>query len=386
MTSIFGDLSSEQFLREYWQKKPFLVRQAFPKFESPVRPEELASLARDEEVEARLVLERGGAYPWELRVGPLEEEDFKDLPPTHWTLLVQEVDRLVPEVDALLDHFRFVPDWRIDDVMVSYAPDGGGVGAHIDNYDVFLLQGMGKRRWQISYGAVEQENLLPDLDVRVLADFEPDEEWVLEAGDMLYLPPRIAHYGVAVGDSMTYSIGFRAPSDADLITNYLAAAAEDADPDLRYSDPDLAPTNNPGEIDVRTLESVRRSVRRAIENEESVDRWFGRYVTEPRRGYYPPVSDEEVTPDQVRESIAAGDVIQRAPGVRMAYFRRPDGATGFYVAGEEYEFDGDLANLAALLANRRSFRASELPEKEDPTVHALLAELINEGFLRLAKV
>lgn len=383
MESIFADLTTEEFLRDYWQKKPLLIRKALPDFESPLRPEELASLAREDEVESRLVLERGGAYPWELRVGPLEDEDFKNLPPTHWTLLVQEVDRLVPEVGALLDHFRFVPDWRIDDVMVSYAPDQGGVGAHIDSYDVFLLQGLGKRRWQISHGAVERENLLPDLDVRVLADFKPDEEWVLEPGDMLYLPPRIAHYGVAVGDSMTYSIGFRAPSDADLISNYVAAAAEHVDPDLRYEDPDLSPTTSPGEIDVRTLESVRRSIRRALENEQSVDRWFGRYITEPRRGYFPPLPDEEVTPQQVRESVERGDVIRRAPGVRMAYFRRPHGTTGFYVGGEEYEFDGALANLAALLANRRSFRASELSEIKEPTAYDLLAELINQGYLQL---
>ncbi len=385
MKSIFGELSVDEFLRDYWQKKPLLIRDALPNFRSPLRPEELAGLALEDSVDSRLILEEGGDHPWELRYGPFSERDFRKLPAEKWTLLVQEVDRLVPEVGALLDHFRFVPDWRIDDVMVSYAPDEGGVGAHIDNYDVFLLQGMGKRRWQISYEAVEVEDLVPDIDVSILADFEPDEDWILEPGDMLYLPPRIAHYGVAIGDCMTYSIGFRAPSDADLISSYVAALEQDAASERRYSDPDLKASTAPGRIDVRTLEEVRKALRRAIEDEASMDRWFGRYATESRRGYYPPLPDEEVTPRQIRKAIERGAVIQRAPGVRMAYFTRDDGTTGFFVAGEEYEFDGALANLAALLANRRSFRASELAEIDDDDAYELLADLVNEGFLELQK-
>lgn len=383
MPSIFGELSVDEFLRDYWQKKPLLIRQAIPGFRSPLRPEELAGLACEDSVESRLILEEGGEYPWELRIGPFSERTFTRLPAEKWTLLVQEVDRLVPEVAALLDHFRFVPDWRIDDVMISYAPDKGGVGAHIDNYDVFLLQGMGKRRWQISHDVVEDENLVPDIDVSILEDFEPDEDWVLEPGDMLYLPPRIAHYGIAVGDCMTYSIGFRAPSDAELISQYAAALAPDADPRQRYSDPDLTPTTRPGEIDVRTLEHVRRAIRRAVEDESSMDRWFGRFVTESRRGYYPPLPEDEVTTEQVREGVESGAVIRRAPGVRMAYFTRADGKTGFFVAGEEYEFDGALANFAALLANRRSLRASELAGIDDLEIYNVLADLINEGYLEI---
>ncbi|MFW5973494.1 MAG: JmjC domain-containing protein [Bacteroidota bacterium] len=385
MHSIFGQLSIEEFLHEYWQKKPLLVRQALPDYRSPVSKEELFEMACDESAEARLILEKGGDYPWEVRIGPFERQDFQGLPATHWTLLVQEVDRLNQEVGALLDHFRFVPDWRIDDVMVSYAADQGSVGAHVDNYDVFLIQAMGRRRWQISSEAVKEERLVPDVDVRLLADFEADEDWVLEPGDMLYLPPRLAHYGIARGECMTFSVGFRAPSDAELITNYLSVLAEDVDPTLRYRDPEQVPaTQAPGEIDVRTLEHVRRAIRRAIENEEHIDRWFGRYITEPQRGFFPPIAEEELTPDDVRQAIDSGAVIQRHPAVRMAYFRRPHGTTGLFVAGEEYEFDESLANFAALLANRRSFRASELTGIDDPTVYEVLADLINEGFLRIS--
>ncbi|HET6567122.1 MAG TPA: cupin domain-containing protein, partial [Rhodothermales bacterium] len=254
---LLGGLSPADFLAEYWQKKPLLVRGALPDFESPVSPEDLAGLACEPDVSARLILERGGDYPWQLRHGPFDEQDFADLAPTHWTLLVSEVDRWVPEVAALLDRFRFIPSWRIDDVMISYAPAEGGVGAHVDNYDVFLLQAKGQRRWQIGAGPVQEENLVPDIDIRMLRDFEPEEEWLLAPGDLLYLPPRIAHHGVAVGDCMTYSIGFRAPSYQDILTGFLSYLAEQVDPLARYSDPDLKPQLHPGEIGPSALGKVR---------------------------------------------------------------------------------------------------------------------------------
>jgi len=203
------------FLRDYWQKRPLLVRGAFAPWVNPIAPDDLAALACDDDVESRLITQK--REDWRVEQGPLPEDRFGRLGRMPYTLLVQAVNLYVPEVAALIAPFRFVPDWRIDDVMVSYASDGGGVGPHFDQYDVFLIQGLGRRRWQVGgHGAdacTDATPLLPHDDLRLLADFRPVEEWVLEPGDMLYVPPRVAHNGVAVGtDCMTYSVGFRAPA------------------------------------------------------------------------------------------------------------------------------------------------------------------------------
>lgn len=383
-SSLLGGLTPEEFLAEYWQKKPLLVRGALPGFRSPITPEELAGLALDEETEARLILERGGDYPWQLRHGPFEENDFAALPETHWTLLVQEVDRLVPEVRHLLDHFRFIPSWRIDDVMVSFAPEKGGVGAHVDSYDVFLLQGLGRRRWQIGYEPVYEEELVPDIDIRILADFEPDDEWVLEPGDMLYLPPRIPHYGVAEDACMTYSIGFRAPSHEEILSGFLTRVLEQIDPLARYADPDLRPQENPGEIRPEAIEKVRQVVRELVRPEE-VDRWFGAFMTEPKRGYYALPLDVPYTADEVVEALQSGARLEHHPAARFAYVRHEDGETSLFVGGEEYLLEPELADVAPLVCAERVLDAELLGATlERREAAALLTDLVNEGFLLLS--
>ena len=204
------------FLREHWQKKPMLIRNALPDWCNPLDPEDLAGLACEEEIESRLIIRKDES--WKLEHGPFTEKRFGKLGKKPWTLLVQAVDHFVPEVAALIAPFRFVPNWRIDDVMVSYASDQGGVGPHFDQYDVFLVQGLGRRRWQIGPVCDAQTPLLPHDDIRLLASFEATDEWVLEPGDILYVPPGFAHDGVALGDDcMTYTIGFRSPSRNELI-------------------------------------------------------------------------------------------------------------------------------------------------------------------------
>jgi len=195
---LLGGLTPERFLAEYWQKRPLLVRQAIPGFKSPLSADELAGLACEPEVESRLILEKGGSRPWQLEHGPFEEERFATLPESHWTLLVQRVNHWVPAVADLLDHFAFLPSWRLDDIMISYAADQGSVGPHTDQYDVFLLQGAGRRRWQIDASVTDESPLLDHPDLRILAQFHATDEWVLEPGDLLYLPPGLAHYGVAL--------------------------------------------------------------------------------------------------------------------------------------------------------------------------------------------
>jgi 50S ribosomal protein L16 3-hydroxylase len=220
---ILRGIGARRFLTEYWQKKPLLLRNALPGFVSPLTPDELAGLALETDVESRLVLERGKRERWELRNGPFSAAQFKRLPKQRWTLLVQAVDHWVPPVRALFNHFAFLPAWRFDDIMVSYAVDKGGVGPHFDYYDVFLLQGLGQRRWRIGDRCDVSTPLRTDTQLRILKRFTTREEFVLEPGDLLYVPPGIAHWGTAVGECMTYSIGFRAPSEVELLHTIAAA-------------------------------------------------------------------------------------------------------------------------------------------------------------------
>src|SRR5690606_32440789 len=266
---ILGGISAREFLRDYWQKKPLLIRQAIPDFQNPLSPDELAGLSLEEEVESRLVIEHGDS-PWELRRGPFAEDTYQQLPERDWTLLVQAVDQLVPEVAELLQHFRFLPNWRIDDVMISYATDGGGVGPHFDNYDVFLLQAHGRRRWRI--GRQKDKTLRPGLPLKILAAFEPEEEHVLEPGDMLYLPPGWAHDGIAEGECMTYSIGFRSPNGAQLaheVLQRMAEAAADEEGAI-YRDAQQSAVANPGAIPAALQDFARKAVQRALQQPQAL--------------------------------------------------------------------------------------------------------------------
>lgn len=380
-TAPLAGLTPDTFLRDYWQKRPLLIEDAFPDFVPPVTPEELAGLACEPDVESRLVLEQGGDYPWQLRHGPFEEDDFLALPETHWSLLVQEVDRLLPAVEALRDRFRFVPDWRVDDVMISFAPAQGGVGAHIDNYDVFLLQGLGRRRWRIGDAPVEDETILPDLDVRVLAGFEPAREYVLQPGDMLYLPPRYAHEGVALDDCMTLSIGFRAPSHEEILTGLVEHALARTDPQARYADPGLRPPLHPGEIGPDALDQVRRVVRKALTG-EALTEWFGTHVTAPRRAEGPLPPEASYPRSAVRAMLEAGPPLAPAPGARLAFVCRADGAATLFAAGEVFPLAPELAYAAPLLTDRRPVPAEALrAHADDAAFVALVAGLLNQGVL-----
>ena len=391
-----GDLSPEAFLEDYWQQRPRVIREALPPrstfsgapgFNSPLAPEELAGLALEEGVESRLILKEGGAYPWELRHGPFAEDDFRALPEKNWTLLVQAVDQLVPAVGRLLEHFRFLPRWRLDDVMVSYAPEGGGVGAHLDHYDVFLVQGKGQRRWRFSRAPVENEEIVPGLDVRILADFEPDEEVVLEAGDLLYLPPRVAHHGISESeDCMTYSVGLRAPSHAEILAGYARACAEQLTEQDRFADPALdAPPEHVGEISPEAREQVRRVVKRAAADDGAIDRWLGRHVTRPPAGE--PLLPPGEPPDtrELAAAIRDGQGLRPAPGARLAFFESEDGSATLFAGGEPYDLPPERAFAAALLSDRRRLPPGALaPHLDKDGFPALLARLVADGALELS--
>lgn len=342
---------SAAFLRDYWQKKPLLIRNPWGRWTNPLEPDEMAGLACEPEVESRIVVQSGGASPegWTLEHGPFDAERFAALGEAPWTLLVQAVDQFVPEVAALVEPFRFVPDWRIDDVMVSYAVDGGGVGAHYDQYDVFLIQGLGRRRWRIGPVCDSRSPLVPHDDLRLLAGFEATAEWVLEPGDILYLPPGVAHHGIAVGDDcMTYSVGFRAPARSELIADWCDHLLETMSDDDRYADPDLAAQDNPGEIAPAALERVRAMIAEKMLDPAAFAKWFGCYSSTPK---YPEALERPeapVAPDAVRARLADGEALVRNPASRFSFVRAAAGTVVLFADGESF----DCAAAGAPLAER----------------------------------
>ena len=365
------------FLRDYWQQKPLLIRSPWTAWSNPVEPDELAGLACEAGVESRLITCEDQA--WELEHGPFPESRFERQGRGPWTLLVQSVDHHLPSVAALLEPFRFVPNWRIDDVMVSYAVDGGGVGAHYDHYDVFLVQGLGRRRWEIGALCDDHTPLLPHDSLRLLADFAAEQEWVLEPGDILYVPPRIAHRGTAVGDDcMTYSIGFRAPSRAELIENWADDLLCDLSDSDRYTDPRLTVQDNPGEISAAAITDLQAMIASAILDRAHFMRWFGQYNTAPKNREIDWRPDQPVSVGDVRQWLAAGAALIRNPASRFSFVRDGGSAVLLFADGHCYDCSGDAAEFAQQVC-----AAPRLAASQDfaPATLELIAALINEGSL-----
>ncbi len=354
--ALLGGLSPSQFMRRHWQKKPLLVRQAVAVGSVPISRAELFELAARDAVQSRLVQQTGGA--WQLKQGPFARRSLPSLATPHWTLLVQGVDAHHPAAHALLQNFRFVPDARLDDVMLSYASDGGGVGPHFDSYDVFLLQVHGQRRWRI--GRQKDLSLRADLPLKILASFEPTDEYLLEPGDMLYLPPQYAHDGVAVGECMTASIGFRAPSRGELARELLQRLADDAADevgDALYRDASQAATAAPGEIPGALKDFARDALQAALQDPQVLARSLGEYLTEPKADVW------------FESASAAGQALglRLAPNSKMMY-----DAHHVFINGEGFVAGGKDKRLMRELADRRQLTAAQRQ-----TLSADAAELVN---------
>ncbi|MDA8128377.1 MAG: cupin domain-containing protein [Betaproteobacteria bacterium] len=276
--TLLGGLSPTRFLRDVWHKHPLLIRGAVPGFSGLLSPAEMQQLACRSDIESRLI--QGSGTHWQLDHGPFTKSDFRRLPKREWTLLVQSLNHVLPEADALLAQFGFIPHARLDDLMVSYAVSGGSVGPHFDSYDVFLLQGQGHRRWQISTQA--DLALIDGAPLKILRHFEAEDEWVLGPGDMLYLPPHVAHYGVAEGACMTYSIGFRAPATEELAHGFLMHLQDTLTLQGRYADPDLRLQRHPGEIGRAMLTQIEGMIAEIKWNRRDIAEFAGRYLSEPK--------------------------------------------------------------------------------------------------------
>lgn len=349
LTQLLGGLSPRQFIEEYWQKKPLLIRQAVPDFKGLITPEALFDLACDEDVESRYVRRHEGQ--WTIAHGPQKRAALRGRK-SPWTVLVQGLNLWLPEADELLHRFHFIPQARLDDLMVSYAVDGGGVGPHFDNYDVFLLQGIGQRRWRI--GDQADRSLVEDAPLKILRDFQPTQEWVLDAGDMLYLPPHWAHDGVAIGECMTYSIGFRSPSAQELGAGFLAWLEERLCLDGIYSDPDLAPQDNSAEISTAMIDQVQDMISRIQWRRDDVAAFLGSYLTEPKPHVFFEPPEPALSAARFRDAVKkSGFRLDARTLLLMAEGR-------FYLNGEALDIPASEHAVLAQLADQRHLESTVL--------------------------
>ncbi|MDC7702584.1 ribosomal protein uL16 3-hydroxylase [Vogesella indigofera] len=363
---LLGGMTAETFLQDYWHKKPLLIRGALTDVGTPVDLAWLTELSRSEDVESRLIEFKQGK--WSLERGPFRPGRLRRLPESDWTILVQNVNHHLPHIADILWRFDFMPYARLDDLMISYAPPGGTVGPHFDSYDVFLLQVGGRKHWQIS--SQQDEAFIEDAPIKVLKDFRMEEEFVLEHGDMLYLPPRYAHYGVALEPGMTYSIGFRAPSAQELATEFLVYLQDRICIDGRYADPELRPPQEPARLDDSMVEQVGRILSQISWDRHTVTDFLGHYLTEPKPHVFYEAPEEELDEDEFAAAVVATGV---ELDLKTLILYADD---MLYCNGEALPVPaGDVAAWQQL-ANRRRIS----PQQLSPSMMPLLLEGYHTGW------
>jgi 50S ribosomal protein L16 3-hydroxylase len=363
---LLGGLSPSQFMRRHWQKKPLLVRQALPGVAPPLPRAELFALAASDAVESRLVAQLGSG--WTLRHGPLPRRALPPLSQPGWSLLVQGLDLHVQAAHELLSCFRFVPAARLDDLMLSYASDGGGVGPHLDSYDVFLIQVHGRRRWRI--GRARDRSLMDGLPLKILRHFEPEHDWLLEPGDMLYLPPLWAHDGVAVGECMTASVGFRAAGPAELAREMLSRLAQDIEPAARerlYGDAGQEATSAPGAVPPALQAFAADALQAALRDPQALARALGEWLTEPKARVW-------FEPPARPPPLSAGLALDRR--TRMMYDARH-----VFINGEAFRAGGLDARLLRRLSDQRRLGAADVA-RLSAGARATLQEWADAGWLQ----
>lgn len=346
--SVLGGMKPAEFLKKYWQKKPLLIRQAIPNFQPLLSRDALFDLASLEDVESRLII--NAQRKWKMQHGPIDQ--LPSITQKNWTLLLQGVNLHDDEADRLLHQFRFIPDSRLDDLMISYATDRGGVGPHFDSYDVFLLQAHGKRRWRI--GAQQDLSLKEGMPLRILRNFIPDQEYVLEPGDMLYLPPHYAHEGVAIGECMTYSVGFRAPAWQALGEAFLQFMADSIELPGRYADPDLQPSAHPAKISEAMLIAADRSLSKVTPTRDDIAIFLGEYLSEPKATLF---FDPPAKPLSAARFAASA----KAKGIRLHRKTRMlyHGAH-IFINGESFQSSRRDKSILIKLADQRELESSIL--------------------------
>ena len=358
-----------EFLATYWQKKPVVIRQGFTGFTDPITPDELAGLAMENETDSRLVSQEGDK--WQVAHGPFES--FDHLGETHWSLLVQAVNHWHAPSAALMTPFRALSDWRMDDLMVSFSVPGGGVGPHLDQYDVFIIQGSGRRRWRVGNN-VRMEQHCPHPDLLQVEPFEAIIDEVLEPGDIVYIPPGFPHEGYSLENALNYSVGFRAPSGKELLSSFADYMLANELGTHRYSDPDLQLRDQPSQILSGETDRIRQMMTDLINEPATFSQWFGEFISQSRHELDVAPPEPPYQPDEVLEALQQGEPLTRLGGLRVL------------VSSDTVFINGESLNSAwpdALhaLANKPSLEAADFGEAlDDPAFLSQLAGLINCGY------
>ncbi len=387
MNSIFSNtgISLDQFLTEYWQKKPLVIRQALPNFQCPINANELAGLACEENVESRIILETEKGQPWQCHQGPFNESLFSSLPETHWTLLIQGLNNWVPGISDILNEFRFIPGWHLDDIMASYAPDQGSVGPHYDFYDVFLLQAQGQRRWKVGPMCNQASERLEGTPLRILKHFETEKEFLLEPGDILYLPPLLAHYGIAKGECITLSIGFRTPSETELFSSFADYLCDNPPLEKHMPAAHLPKQTYSGELTAATLKEAKKALQNIIEDEDRLTDWFGKYCTAPKNidTLFNLEEAETFDIDNLEKDLESSTYIRWNEGSRFV-FNQSNTHITLFCDGQAFDLPHSALHFAQQLCAKSVHpTATILPLISSEHTKVALIELLNKQHLYL---
>lgn len=372
----FNDLTPQQFLAQYWQKKPVLIRGGIANFDDPISPDEFAGLAMEEQIESRLVWQKNGQ--WQAQHGPFE--DYSHLGDSDWSLLIQGVDHWDEQVAELLRPFRFIPNWRIDDVMVSFATPGGGVGPHVDNYDVFIIQGSGKRHWQVGSDGEHQEVVAHSALLHV-EKFTPIIDVELLPGDILYIPPGFPHQGTALENSMSFSVGFRTSSKTTLLSNFADYLIDQQLGKDMVVDPERQPTATPGLVDKEDVAKLKNAMLSLLDDESQMVEFLGLHLSLAKHELALDPEQEMLTEQEVADYLSEDSSLIRLGGLRCLYFEHSLALSSIYINGEKFTLSKELAPAIRLLADNTELAYSQLAAwLAFPEFKSLIVTLINAGY------
>ena len=358
-----------EFLATYWQKKPVVIKQGFKDFVDPITPDELAGLAMENETDSRLVSQDNDK--WQVSHGPFES--FDHLGETHWSLLVQAVDHWHAPSAALMQPFRALPDWRMDDLMVSFSVPGGGVGPHLDQYDVFIIQGSGRRRWRVGNNLQIKQHC-PHPDLLQVEPFDAIIDEVLEPGDIVYIPPGFPHDGYSLENALNYSVGFRAPSGKELLSSFADFALANEIGTHRYSDPQIKTRSNPSDILPTETEAIRGMMLGLISEPAHFNQWFGEFISQSRHELDIAPPEPPYQPDEILDALQQGDILTRLGGLRVITL-----GESVFINGESLSCRWPQA-LHALANNITLTRDDFSDALDDPAFLNQLAGLVNNGY------
>ncbi|MCJ8321244.1 MAG: cupin domain-containing protein [Colwellia sp.] len=380
-TLNWGELTPEKFLKEYWQKKPLIIKGAFSNFQDPISADELAGLAMEPEIQSRIIAKTTNAdhkTSWQVTHGPFEQ--FDQFGESGWTLLVQAVNNFSANSQLLLDNFKFVPSWRVDDVMVSFSTPNGGVGAHLDQYDVFIIQGEGKRHWQVGAPDPSLKQLLPHEDLKQVSDFTPIVDEITEPGDLLYIPPNHPHNGIAIDNSLNYSVGFQAPNNQELFSGFADKLLDDDIATQRFNDVNRKITHSPELLSAEDIGQLKLFMQSAFDNQELFNQFIGRYLTQSHHPLEMLIPIEPITDEQLDDILAEDEnLLVAVSGIKALIIEEP--SPTLFISGEAFELDENTIEFGKAIAKEKSLTTNQAKSFTDCLKNRqLLTNVLNKGF------